>query len=107
MIMAPNNPKIVIGGLTVRFSGQNQGADVLALDGVSLSVAEGELNGKRPATAMVFQSAAVFPWMTVLDNVAYGLRTQGVPFAQRNSTAREWAHRVKLERFMEAYPHQL
>ncbi len=141
--MPPSNPKIVVDDLSVRFSGQNQGADVLALDGVNLSVAEGEFvclvgpsgcgkttllrvlaelqppnggsarvlrqeaNGKRPATAMVFQSAAVFPWMTVLENVAYGLRTQGVHFAQRNRVAREWVHRVKLERFMEAYPHQL
>src|SRR5690349_12370350 len=30
----------------------------------------------RPPTAMVFQGASVFPWMSVIDNVAYGLRTR-------------------------------
>jgi NitT/TauT family transport system ATP-binding protein len=61
----------------------------------------------RPLTAMVFQGAAVFPWMTVLDNVGYGLRTRGVPYAQRLATAKQWVKRVKLNRFEEAYPHQL
>lgn len=64
-------------------------------------------DAKRPATAMVFQGAAVFPWMTVLENVSYGLRTRGVPYAQQIAIAREWIARVKLERFAEAYPHQL
>lgn len=62
---------------------------------------------KRPATAMVFQGAAVFPWMTVLENVAYGLRIRGVKYAQRNQIARDWISRVGLERFAEAYPYQL
>lgn len=61
----------------------------------------------RPASAMVFQGAAVFPWMTVLENVAYGLRTSGVPYAAQIAAARAWIAKVKLERFAEAYPHQL
>lgn len=62
---------------------------------------------QRPATAMVFQGAAVFPWMTVLENVAYGLRTRGIPYAERTAEAQRWIRQVKLERFAEAYPHQL
>jgi NitT/TauT family transport system ATP-binding protein len=62
---------------------------------------------KRPQTAMVFQGAAVFPWLTVLENVAYGLRTRGIGYAERIKQARQWVARVKLEKFAEAYPHQL
>jgi NitT/TauT family transport system ATP-binding protein len=61
----------------------------------------------QPATAMVFQGAAVFPWLTVLENVAYGLRMRGVGYAERDEIAREWIARVGLARFAESYPHQL
>jgi NitT/TauT family transport system ATP-binding protein len=64
-------------------------------------------SNQRPASAMVFQNAAVFPWMTVLENIGYGLRNRGVPFADRNRIARAWASRMGLERFVEAYPYQL
>lgn len=62
---------------------------------------------KRPATAMVFQSAGLFPWMTVLENVAYGMRMQGIPGARRYIMAQEWITRVGLSRFTDAFPHQL
>jgi NitT/TauT family transport system ATP-binding protein len=61
----------------------------------------------RPVSAMVFQGAAVFPWMTVAENIAYGLRTRRIPYAERTRIAREWATKIGLERFIEAYPHQL
>ncbi|MCC7445994.1 MAG: ABC transporter ATP-binding protein [Anaerolineae bacterium] len=134
-------PKIVIRDLTVRFADSGGAGDVLAVEHVNLSVANGEfvcivgpsgcgkttllrvLTGlqpatsgsatiqrsdpARPASAMVFQGAAVFPWMTVLENVDYGLRTRGVPYAERNHVARDWVHRMRLDRFAEAYPYQL
>ncbi|HRE49024.1 MAG TPA: ABC transporter ATP-binding protein [Aggregatilineales bacterium] len=62
---------------------------------------------QRPASAMVFQGASVFPWLTVTENVAYGLRTRGLPYAERIERAREWIGRVGLTKFAEAYPHQL
>ena len=61
----------------------------------------------RPLSAMVFQGAAVFPWMTVLDNVAYGLRNRQIAYVERNRIAREWIARMGLEHFSESYPHQL
>lgn len=61
----------------------------------------------RPLSAMVFQGAAVFPWMTVLDNVAYGLRNRQIAYVERNRIAREWIARMGLEHFSELYPHQL
>ena len=61
----------------------------------------------RPLTAMAFQGAAIFPWLTVLDNVGYGLRARNMPFVERNRIAREWIARVGLARFADAYPHEL
>lgn len=61
----------------------------------------------RPAKAMVFQSAGIFPWMTVEQNVAYGLRLRGVPRAERERIARRWIAEIGLERFAKMYPAQL
>src|SRR6185369_7640734 len=38
---------------------------------------------RRPLTSMVFQEQSIFPWMTVRDNVAYGLRMRGVSGGER------------------------
>ncbi len=61
----------------------------------------------KPLRAMVFQGAGIFPWMTVAQNVEYGLKTHGVPKAERESIAREWIAAIGLERFAHAYPAQL
>ncbi|MFM2033094.1 MAG: aliphatic sulfonates import ATP-binding protein SsuB [Chloroflexota bacterium] len=57
--------------------------------------------------AMVFQSGLLFPWLSVADNIGYGLMTQGVAPAERRVRAHEWAERMGLQRFFDAYPHQL
>jgi NitT/TauT family transport system ATP-binding protein len=61
----------------------------------------------RPLIGMVFQGAGLFPWMTVLDNVAYGLRLRGVPATERMALASRWVGEVGLSRFGRAYPAQL
>jgi NitT/TauT family transport system ATP-binding protein len=61
----------------------------------------------RPAKAMVFQGAGIFPWMTVQANVAYGLQLRGVPRRERAEIARRWIAEIGLERFAAAYPAQL
>ncbi len=61
----------------------------------------------RPDKGMVFQGAGVFPWMTVEQNVAYGLQLRGVPRAERMAVARRWIGEIGLERFARAYPGQL
>lgn len=61
----------------------------------------------RPENAVVFQEYAIFPWKTVHDNVAFGLRMRGVPRGERDATARHWTRRVGLSRFARAYPAQL
>lgn len=57
--------------------------------------------------AFVFQEHGVFPWMTVLDNVAFGLRMTGVGTRERTRISRDWLDRVRLGSFADSYPHQL
>jgi NitT/TauT family transport system ATP-binding protein len=64
-------------------------------------------NPARPVKAMVFQGSGVFPWMTVAENVAYGLRLQGVSRQERAELARHWIAAIGLERFAQSYPAQL
>jgi len=61
----------------------------------------------RIPEAFVFQEHGVFPWMSVIDNVAFGLRMNGVGARERLATARDWVARVGLSAFEKHYPHQL
>jgi NitT/TauT family transport system ATP-binding protein len=70
------------------------------------------LNGRRiqgpgPDRGVVFQSFALFPWKTVLDNVGFGLKMRGVPKAQRDRIARDHIALVGLTGFEERFPHEL
>jgi NitT/TauT family transport system ATP-binding protein len=60
-----------------------------------------------PLRSMVFQNQGVFPWMTVLDNVAYGLTVRGVGRRERRETAARFVDALGLGRFAKAYPSQL
>ena len=64
-------------------------------------------DGGAASNAMVFQGRSVFPWATVRDNVAYGLRLRGIGRGQRRDVADDWIERVGLTRFADAFPHQL
>jgi len=61
----------------------------------------------KPLTSMVFQESSVFPWMTVKDNVAYGLRMRRVPAREREPIVEHYLRLTGLDRFRDAYPHQL
>ncbi len=60
-----------------------------------------------PDRVVVFQQDGLFPWLTVLDNVTYGLRLKGLPKKQAEDKAREMLKMVHLSNFIDAYPHQL
>ena len=98
-------PRIVVRDLTKAFAGP--GRDMHALSGISLAIDDGEFVcvvgpsgcGKttllrilagletetsgdvevRGVNAMVFQEASLFPWLSVADNVAFGLEMRGLP----------------------------
>jgi NitT/TauT family transport system ATP-binding protein len=64
-------------------------------------------DGARPANSMVFQGDSLFPWMTVWDNAAYGLKMRNVNEAQIRDVVGHYLDRTGLTRFKNAYPHQL
>lgn len=66
-----------------------------------------ELNGANPGTAMVFQTFALMPWLTVQDNVELGLAARGVSPAQRRSQAEAAIDLIGLDGFESAYPKEL
>jgi len=65
------------------------------------------LNGQVPNVAIVFQSFALFPWLTVLENVEAPLEAQGVPAVERRKRALRTLDTVGLDGFETAYPKEL
>jgi NitT/TauT family transport system ATP-binding protein len=65
------------------------------------------ISGVEPRCGMIFQSYALFPWMTVLDNVAFGPRLQGIARQERREKAEHWISVVGLDGFEQAYPGEL
>ncbi|MEK6346925.1 MAG: ABC transporter ATP-binding protein [Burkholderia sp.] len=65
------------------------------------------VDGIDPRIGFVFQADAVFPWRTVLDNVAAGPLFRGRSKEAAYTQADEWIRRVGLGKFAKHYPHQL
>ena len=65
------------------------------------------IRGPGPDRGMVFQGYTLFPWLTVKQNVMFGLEMQGKSAVEAEATAREWLEMVGLSRFEESYPHEL
>lgn len=72
----------------------------------SIAIRPGPDPGK-PKNSVVFQEYAIFPWKTVIQNVAFGLQMRGVPARERLAVARHWLDRVGLAKFAHYYPHQI
>src|SRR5437763_14908743 len=64
-------------------------------------------NPNKPLNAMVFQGESIFPWMTVWNNAAYGLRLRGAPRAHIREIVGHYLDRTGLLPFADRYPHQL
>jgi len=71
------------------------------------SLTMSQTDKSRPTNSMVFQEQSVFPWMTVRDNVGYGLALRGVPKKQREEIVSYYIDKVGLGKFTKAYPFQL
>ncbi|MGK9165113.1 nitrate/sulfonate/bicarbonate ABC transporter ATP-binding protein [Inquilinus limosus] len=65
------------------------------------------IDGPSEGLSMVFQSFALFPWLTVLQNVEIGLEAQGIPAAERRRRALEAIDLIGLDGFESAYPNEL
>jgi NitT/TauT family transport system ATP-binding protein len=65
------------------------------------------LTGANPGVAMVFQSFALLPWLTVLQNVEIGLEAKGVPAGERRERSIRAIDRIGLDGFESAYPKEL
>jgi NitT/TauT family transport system ATP-binding protein len=66
-----------------------------------------ESGKKRPQYSMVFQGDSIFPWMTVWDNAAYGLRMRNAPKGEVQDSVAHWLDRTGLTKCAQLYPHQL
>ena len=66
-----------------------------------------EPGDRRPDTALVFQDHGLFPWLSIVDNVAFGLEARGVRRAERRRRAAGILEGLGLDTFARAYPHQL
>lgn len=65
------------------------------------------IDGPSPERSVVFQDAALFPWLTLEKNVAFPLEVAGVPAKERKARVDELLRLVQLSRFRGAYPHEL
>jgi ABC-type nitrate/sulfonate/bicarbonate transport system ATPase subunit len=73
----------------------------LRWDGVPVAI------GRNPHLGMAFQQPGLFPWMSVRENVAIGLRTRGQSRRDARRVADEFLDNVGLADFKDAYPNQL
>jgi NitT/TauT family transport system ATP-binding protein len=77
------------------------------LPSTSGEVVYGERDSNNHSCAMVFQEHGLFPWMRVLDNVAFGLEVKRVAKKERQKISLRFLERLGLLRFARNYPHQL
>ncbi|CAG7653337.1 ABC transporter ATP-binding protein [Paenibacillus allorhizosphaerae] len=73
----------------------------------SITVNGKPCKGPGPDRVVVFQEHALFPWLTVLDNVAFGLKQKGIAKKEREALAMEQIKSVHLSKFADRYPHEL
>jgi NitT/TauT family transport system ATP-binding protein len=82
-------------------------AGLLSPDTGGIELGGREVSGPGLGRAMVFQDAALMPWLSVRHNVEYGLRAQRVPRAERRERAMDALRMVHLEHVADRHPHEL
>jgi NitT/TauT family transport system ATP-binding protein len=80
------------------------GLETISSGAIEIDIPAGS---ERPENAMVFQGESIFPWMTVWNNAAYGLRMRNAPAAVIKERVGHYLDRTGLTRFADYYPHQL
>jgi NitT/TauT family transport system ATP-binding protein len=85
----------------------NVAAGLLAPAAGRIAIFDAPLAGLNRAAGYLFQAEALFPWKTVLENVAIGLETAGMARGDARARAGDWLRRVGLGEFAARYPHML
>ena len=84
----------MIGGLDTATSGK-------------IVIQDRDIIGPGAARGMVFQSYTLFPWMTVGDNIKFGLKLRKMPADQQEEILNKYLKIIKLEKFRDSYPREL
>ncbi len=84
----------IVAGLDTPTSGE------ILLDGKKITVPD----AKR---GMVFQEYSLFPWRTVIDNIAFGPRMQGIKKKEATKIAEKYLELIGLEQFKNSFPYEL
>ena len=66
-----------------------------------------DIIGPGADRGMVFQSYTLFPWMTVAENIKFGLKLRKLPADQQEEIVSRYLKIIKLEKFRNSYPHEL
>ena len=90
--------KTTLLNMVAGFLGTTSGK--ILLDGKPITAIE-------PRCGMIFQSYALFPWMTVRKNVEFGPRLNGISRSERRELAKKYIEMVGLEGFEDSYPGEL
>ncbi len=85
----------------------NIGAGLLQPSHGSVKVFGETLNGINIRAGYMFQTEALMPWRSAIDNVMVGLQYRGIPDADARRQAQAWLERVGLGGFGDRYPHEL
>ncbi|MDI1239102.1 MAG: ABC transporter ATP-binding protein [Polaromonas sp.] len=85
----------------------NIGAGLLPPTSGTVKVFGQPLSGINTRAGYMFQTEALMPWRSAIDNVMVGLQYRGVPDAEARAQAQAWLERVGLSGFGDRYPHQL
>jgi NitT/TauT family transport system ATP-binding protein len=82
-------------------------AGLMTPSGGHITIDGTEVAGPGPDRVLMFQEAALFPWMTVRQNLTFPLRARGLDRNEAHLRALEFVHQVHLDGFEEALPHEL
>lgn len=82
-------------------------AGLESADAGEIRINNKNVTGPGPDRVVVFQEDGLFPWLTVLDNVMYGLLLKKMDKKEAENKAREMLKMVHLRNYIDSYPHQL